>query len=360
MPLADGRQEHDRDGLNAGGPRAGLAGAHITPPAAFFTRSHAPVPTIDAARWRLRVDGLVERELSLSLDDLCQWPTREVPSTLVCAGLRRNELLQVAPLPGELPWGAEAASHAIWTGIALRDVLAAAGVQPGAAHVEFVGLDAVERRGERFGFGGSITLEKAQDPDVLLATAMNGQPLSPAHGFPVRAVVPGWIGARSVKWLGRISVLREPSQNYFQTAAYRVLRTPDPARPGDVSGGEALSTITLNSVILTPGVDEVIAAGVTFTMRGWAIGTDGNAITRVEYSLDDGVTWAGARLVADRERWSWTRWDAEVLLQAGAHTLVVRATDAAGHQQPTALRDAWHVKGYCNNALHRVSVVATR
>ena len=358
MTVVDTRQQHDRDGLNAGGPQSGLASAHVTPADVFFTRSHAPIPVVDPAEWRLRVDGMVSRPLVLSLSELQQFPRREVASTLLCAGLRRNELLHVAPLPGELPWGPEAASHAHWAGVSLRDVLAAAGVGSDAAHIEFTGLDAVERRGQRFGFGGSITMDKAMDPDVLLAFEMNGQPLLPAHGFPVRTIVPGWIGARSVKWLGRISAAREPSDNYFQTAAYRVLRTPDPARPNDVSAGEALAAITVNSVILQPLPEQVVIAGTPFTILGWAIGTDGSDITAVEYSLNDGMTWAAARLSDTREQWSWTQWDATAALPAGRHAVVVRATDAAGHSQPAALHDVWNVKGYLNNAWHRVQVTA--
>ncbi len=358
MHIADARRQHDPDGLNAGGPHAGLAGAFVTPAEAFFTRSHAPIPSIDATTWRLRVDGLVTRDLQLSLHDLQQLPQRTVSSTLLCAGMRRSELLQVAPMPGELPWGPEAASHAAWTGVSLRDVLALAGMRSDAMHLEFTGLDAVERRGHRFGFGGSITREKGMDADVLLAFAMNDAPLRAAHGFPLRTIVPGWIGARSVKWLGRISALREPSTNYFQTAAYRVLRTPDPARPGDVSAGDALAAITINSVILEPRPAQVVPAGTPFTIRGWAIGTEGSDIAAVEYSLDDGVTWASARLATGGARWSWTQWDATALVPAGTHTIVVRAFDAAGHSQPAELRDVWNVKGYVNNAWHRVRMAA--
>jgi sulfite oxidase len=284
-------------------------------------------------------------------------PRREVAATLVCAGLRRSELLQVAPLPGELPWGPEAASHAHWAGVALRDVLHAAGVTPSARHIEFTGLDAVERRGQQFGFGGSITVEKAMEPDVLLAFEMNGQPLAPAHGFPVRTIVPGWIGARSVKWLGRVSAVRDESQNYFQKAAYRVLHTPDPSRPGDVAAGTALSHIALNSVFLQPMPGDVVRAGTAFTARGWAVGAEGSEVTAVECSTDGGATWVRAQLSGGRARWSWTHWHASLVLPAGRHALIVRATDALGHSQPDDLARVWNVKGYANNAWHRVEVV---
>jgi sulfite oxidase len=352
------RTFHDPERLNSAGPLTELARAHETPMASFFTRSHAAPPDVDVATWRLRVHGLVQTPLSLSLDDLHQFPQRTVTATLLCAGLRRRELLELGPLPGELPWGPEAAATARWTGVSLRDVLQAAGVDGAAAHLEFTGLDAVVRRGETFGFGGSISVEKAADPDVLIALRMNDAPLPIQHGFPARTIVPGWIGARSVKWLHRITAATEPSANYFQTKAYRVLRVADPERPGDVTSGAPLSEIPLNAVILDPFAGQVCAAGTALTMRGWAIGTAGRAITRVEVSADDAASWQPAQLAADRDRWSWTRWSATVTVPPGEHTLVVRADDGGGVPQPVWPRDAWNVKGYLNNAWHRVRVIA--
>lgn len=357
MTTADARHSHGSDGLNSGVRHAGLSDGQVTPLEHFFTRSHAAPPTIDLAAWRLVVHGMVECPLSLSFAELQQFPRREVVATLLCAGLRRDELLAIAPLPGELPWGPEPISTGRWSGVSLRDVLQASGLASDAQHLEFTGLDAVERRGKRFGFGGSITREKALEPDVLVAFALNGQPLSPMHGFPVRTLVPGWIGARSVKWLGRITASAVPSENYFQTHAYRVQREPDAERPGDVTGGVALSEITLNSVILDPSPDQRVAAGEV-VLRGWAIGTEACDITTVEYSADGGAQWHAATLDAVQDRWTWTRWQATVVLPAGRHTLMVRAFDASGATQPSELADVWNVKGYLNNAWHRVTIIA--
>lgn len=357
MTTADARSYHGADNLNSGARQAALAEGHVTPVDRFFTRSHAEPPSVALADWRLVVDGLVERPLSLSFDALQQFPRHEVIATLLCAGLRRDELLAVAPLPGELPWGPEPASTGRWSGVALRDVLHACGLSPDAAHLEFTGLDEVQRQGRTFGFGGSITRTKALEPDVLLAIELNGQPLTPAHGFPVRTLVPGWIGARSVKWLGRITAAANPSSNYFQTHAYRVQRESRADRPGDVTSGVALSEITLNSVILDPSPGQRVAAG-PMVIRGWAIGTAACAITTVEYSTDDGANWRAATLESVRNRWSWTRWSASVALPAGEYTLVVRASDDTGASQPGDVSEAWNVKGYLNNAWHRVSVVA--
>jgi sulfite oxidase len=357
MPTDDIRRYLGTDTLNSGMRRGALVDGLITPTAHFFTRSHATPPTIDADDWRLVIDGMVERPRSLSLSELRSLPQREVVATLLCAGLRRDELLAIAPLPGELPWGPEPASTGRWVGVSLREVLMECGLSPDARHIEFTGMDDVERRGRRFGFGGSITREKAMEPDVLLALTLNGQPLSPTHGFPVRTVVPGWIGARSVKWLGRVTAAADPSPNYFQTQAYRVQRTPDAARPHDVSAGLALDEITLNSAILEPEPGEHLAAGPV-QLRGWAIGTAACGITSVDYSTDGGATWHAATLDAERDRWTWTRWTATVTLAVGQHTLMVRAVDETGAVQPSDLATVWNVKGYLNNAWHRVSIVA--
>ncbi len=233
MKTAGPRLIHDADGLNTGVWPA-RCDHPVTPVDLFFTRSHAAVPRIDPRTWRLEVGGLVNRTTSFSLEELIRaFPRRHVTATLVCAGLRRNEFLRLGALPGELPWGPEPASTGGWTGLALGDLLQAVGVAERARYVEFLGLDQVERHGHEFGFGGSIDLTKALSAEVILATELNGAPLPPVHGFPLRAVVPGWIGARSVKWLGRITLLEEPSSNYFQSSAYRMQREINPLDPRD-------------------------------------------------------------------------------------------------------------------------------
>ena len=351
------RLVHDPEGLNtATWPTP--TGDLITPADHFFTRSHAPTPHIDPRVWRLEVTGMVRRAATFGLDELQQrYPAREVASTMVCAGLRRSELTTIAPLPGELPWGPEPVSTGRWTGIALADLLREVGVADGARHVEFIGLDSVERLGQRFGFGGSIDLEKALSPEVLLATRLNGELLPADHGFPLRAVVPGWTGARSVKWLGRIIVAAEPSQNYFQAKAYRVQREVNPRDARDVTGGTALTEVPLNAVIVSPGADALVPAGAA-CMRGWALGSGGRKVTAVQVSTDGGERWLPARIVAGGSAWIWSLWEAVVDLRPGSHVLVARAVDSQGSTQPSELADTWNVRGYNNNAWHRVRVRA--
>jgi sulfite oxidase len=345
----------DPEGLNSGSwpvPPQDF----ITPVDRFFTRSHAEVPRIDPQSWRLEIVGLVEHPRSYSLAELMSAFTRRtVAATLVCAGLRRDEFLPLGPLPGELPWGPEPVSAGEWTGVALGEVLQASGVKGEARHVELIGLDRVERHGREFGFGGSIDLAKAQSDEVLLATHLNGAPLPPAHGFPLRAVVPGWIGARSVKWLGRINLRRDPTDNYFQTQAYRLQREPNPGDPRDVTAGTALTEVPVNSVIVHPEPNQLLAPGRTI-VRGWAMGSAARLITRVEVTADGRDEWVPARILPQESAWTWAFWEAELELGPGQYTLCVRASDSSGATQPSDLRDTWNVKGYVNNAWHRVPV----
>jgi sulfite oxidase len=349
------RLTHDADGLNtASWPPA--TDELITPVDQFFTRSHAQVPTIDAGTWRLEVSGLVQRPQHFSIEELQgDFPQRHVTATLVCAGLRRNEFLTLGPLPGELPWGPEPASTGRWSGVSLADLLDRVAPRKEARHVEFVGLDQVERHGERFGFGGSIDLSKALAGEVLLATSLNGRPLPSKHGFPARVVVPGWIGARSVKWLARVILREEPSTNYFQRQAYRLQRKIDRNNPRDVSGGVALTEIFLNSVIVSPTAAQAVAAG-DVRVNGWAIGSGGRSLTSVEVSADAGNAWTQARITNTSGGLTWSYWDATVNLQRGRHELVVRASDTTGVPQPVNVQTTWNVKGYSNNSWHRLTI----
>ena len=349
---------HDDEGLNAGATLALLGASFHTPTDQFFTRSHAPIPTVDPATWRLRISGLVNAAQELSLGDLkSRFARHDVTATLVCAGLRRNEFLALGPLPGELPWGPEPLSTGRWSGVSLRDVLAAAGVSEGARYTAFTGQDQVLRHGHQFGFGGSIPIEKAMSAEVLLAFDLNGEPLTAEHGFPVRVVVPGWVGARSVKWLSEIVVQADPSANYFQTKAYRVERTPNPNDLRDVSAGEELGELTINAAILTPEPGARVKAGPV-RLGGWALGSHASRVTQVEVSTNGGAVWTPAEIARQDARWTWAFWEAEVSLEPGRHLLTVRAWDESGTEQPADLAQVWNVKGYLNNAWHRVPVEA--
>jgi sulfite oxidase len=347
----------DSQWYNSGPPPELLRREFVTPVDLFFTRNHAAVPAVDPAVYRLTVSGLVERPLVLDLQQLHRLPRRTEAATLACAGLRRDELQAHRPIPGEVAWGAEPVSNGIWSGVPLREVLTMAGVQPGASHVEFLGLDQVERHGRQFGFGGSVPLGKAMAPEVLLAFEMNGGPLPPVHGYPLRVVVPGCIGARSVKWVSEISVTDAPSSNYFQAHAYKTF--PPDIGPETVrwETGVMLHDLPLNSVIWEPLPPAVVPAG-ELTVRGWAMAAGGDTVARVELSSDNGRSWITADLTEPGDRWTWSFWAARLVLAPGRHTIVVRATDSAGRIQPEGVEHLWNFKGYMNNAWHRVQVEA--
>src|SRR3954447_23900041 len=250
---------HEPDPFNAETGLAALAAGPLTATDAFYVRNHGPIPQLDPDAWRLRVHGCVQRELNLSLATLRQaLPTREVTATLQCAGNRRAGLMAIRDIPGESPWGPGATGTATWTGVALADVLALARPLPDAAHVGFAGADLCPEATPPQRFGGSIPLDKACRPEVLLAWGMNGAPLPAVHGAPLRVVVPGYIGARSVKWLERIEVRATPWEGYFQHVAYRLL--PEDGTPGP-GAGMPLGLVALNADVLSPADGETVPAG---------------------------------------------------------------------------------------------------
>jgi sulfite oxidase len=346
---------HEEEPLNAETSPAALAEGELTATDAFYVRSHSAVPEIDPSAWRLRVHGVVERELELSLATLREvFPEREVIATLQCAGNRRKGLIAIRDMPGEEPWGPGATGTATWSGVALADVLALAGPRREAAHVGFAGADLCAKAKPAQHFGGSIPFDKARRPEVLLAWGMNGEPLPPVHGAPLRVIVPGYIGARSVKWLHRIEVRSRPWQGYFQHVAYRLL--PQDGTPGP-GAGMPLGLVALNSDVLSPADGDTVAAGPV-EVRGYAFAGGERHVARVDVSADGGVSWAQAELFEDLGRWAWRHWRIAVELAPGEHEILVRAWDSSAATQPEGDATLWNPKGYVNNARPRVRVRA--
>ena len=254
---------HGRLPFNAEPPPSVLAGAEITAVDAFYSRNHGPFPDIAHDQWRLTVDGMVGTPLTVTYDHLIDgFRAHSVVATLACAGNRRAELLKVRPMPGKDPWAHGAISTAEWRGARLADVLEAAGVQHDEDfHVAFSAPDVAPEAIPVQSYGSSIPLRKAMSEEVLLAWEMNSEPLPRAHGGPVRVVVPGYIGARSVKWVTAIRVQEVPSENYFQASDYRIL--PPETNPDTVAAGEgiSLSSLPLNCDILVPSDGAEIPAG---------------------------------------------------------------------------------------------------
>jgi sulfite oxidase len=346
---------HEEEPFNAETGLAALVEGPLTATDAFYVRAHGTVPEIDPAAWRLHVHGAVERELDLSLATLREaLRERDVTATLQCAGNRRAGLIAIRDIPGEAPWGPGATGTATWTGVALADVLALAGPLREAAHVGFEGADFSEEATPTQRFGGSIPLDKASRPEVLLAWAMNGEPLPLVHGAPLRVVVPGYIGARSVKWLERIEVRSTPWQGYFQHVVYRLLPEDGTQGPG---AGMPLGLVALNSDVLSPADGETVAAGPV-KVRGYAFAGGERHVARVDVSLDGDASWSQAELLEDLGRWAWRHWQITVDLSPGDHEILVRAWDSSAATQPEDETALWNPKGYVNNARPRVRVRA--
>jgi sulfite oxidase len=343
--------------FNAQTPLRELIATHITPTPLFFARNHAPIPRLAENDHLLSLGGMVLRPLSLRVADLrANFPAAEITATIQCAGNRRDELIAVRPIPGETPWGASALSNATWRGTPLAAVLEAAGVLDGAAHVAFLGRDQCQKEGRSFGFGGSIPLARALQGDVLLAWEMNGEPLTAEHGSPLRALVPGWIGARSVKWLGEVVVQREPSDNWYQQRAYKVFPTHVDKESADWTRGLMLGELGLTSVIGDPADGQELAAGEV-VVRGYAMAGGRRTVERVEVTANHGASWTVAEL-GEGGAGSWRLWEARLRLAAGAHELACRAWDSAAMTQPEDVAGLWNFKGYMNTAWHRVRVWA--
>jgi sulfite oxidase len=344
------------DPFNAETPLPRLRSSFTTAQADFYVRSHGPVPRLEERTHRLSVGGRVSNPLDLSMADLRErFPRRSVMAVLQCAGNRRGDLQQVRPVSGD-PWNAGAIGNALWTGIALTDVLRAAGIpdDPGL-HVVLTASEDCEVDDERFRYEVSIPIGKALSPEVLLATGMNGEPLAPAHGYPLRAMVPGFAGVRSAKWLSRITVQDHPSEAKPQARDYKLFPPDVTQETADWEKGVPIYDMPLNAAICEPAAYASLEPGPT-VIRGYAVAT-ARAIARVDVSLDGGRSWHQARLEHDPAApWSWTVWELTVDLPRGARELAVRAWDSAGQTQPALPDDTWNFKGYLNAAWHRVPV----
>jgi DMSO/TMAO reductase YedYZ molybdopterin-dependent catalytic subunit len=321
----------------------------VTPIGLHYLLTHYDIPDVDSAVWRLEVGGLVERQLSLSLDDLQARPSVELAVTMECAG---NGRVHVEPHVVSQPWLLEAVGTARWRGVPVAQLLEEAGVRDEAVEVLFTGLDRGVEGEEEQAYERSLPLAALSSGDALLAYEVNGVPLPPQHGFPLRLVVPGWYGMTSVKWLSRLTLLDEPFDGYQMRHSYRVRHEEDEA-------GEAITIIAPRSLMVPPGIPEflsrarIVEAGrCEIAGRAWSGASE---IVGVDVSTDGGEMWAAAELDdATLGRWAWRswrfRWDAE----PGAHELCCRARDAASNEQPLA--PSWNVGGYVNNAVQRISV----
>lgn len=352
--------------FNAETPTELILDNFFTPNDLFFVRSHMPVPDVDAEKHKLTIDGLtIRRPLVLSVRDLKrQFARVSVNATLQCAGNRRVEMSQMKKVQG-LNWKGTAISNAKWTGARLRDVLLKAGIDPKDKRIKHVILRGCDMDAEGNVYEASITFEKAMHDEVIIAYEMNDQELSRDHGYPLRLIAPGIVGARQVKYLTSIRLSEEESTSHWQKKDYRAL----PPFIGlsdnqDFELAPSIQEYPVQSAFCRPaGSMKVSRSDGEFEVMGYAWSGGGRGIIRVDISTDGGETWHPTELTQDPDQdlehmWSWTFFKASVQIPEGVSKmdLVCKATDRSYNTQPDTARGIWNVRGLINNCWHHVSV----
>jgi DMSO/TMAO reductase YedYZ molybdopterin-dependent catalytic subunit len=339
----------------AGSVPAELHDFDVTPTDRMFIRNNLLTPDLDAARHLLRVHGLVDKPLDLSLADLKELPSFTTQAMLECAGSGR---IAFSPTPRGTPWPITGGMGCpAWTGVSLFEVLKLAGVKSNARHAAFSGND----------FGAapttpkvirSIPMWKAMERHTMIVWAMNGGDLPRVHGYPLRMLVPGWAGSASIKWLSGIELLDAPFKGPYMDDSYRLPRSP--IAPGEKMPTDAVTTEAwpVKSIITAPAPNDRFKTGGRMVVRGSAWAGE-NGIDKVEVSLDEGVTWTRATLASRRDKYAWRRFTLDRPVEkAGYLTVLARATDDKGNVQPIV--SAWNPLGYFWNGVHRVGVLVER
>lgn len=322
-------------------------GLDITPTGLHYLLNHFDVPLIEADTHKLSLGGACSNPFELSLDDIKGMPQVTLPVTLECAG---NGRAGVSPRAHAMPWIYEAVGTSNWTGTPLKPLIDRAGLQSDAVEIVFFGADFGYDKGVGHLYGRSLTLDQIEELDVMLVYGMNGQPLLPQHGAPLRLLVPGWYGMASVKWLGRIEAVTQPFDGFQQMQTYRFREVAaDPGHP--------VSQLRVKSLMVPPGVPDwgsrkrLLEPGpVTLIGRAWSGG--GVPISRVE--VEFAGTWHDAQLAPAVGTYAWTKWTCDWDAKPGAQILRCRATDVEGNVQP--LDPPWDASGFGNNAAQKVHV----
>ncbi|XP_075055653.1 sulfite oxidase, mitochondrial [Mixophyes fleayi] len=356
--------------FNAEPPPEILTESFITPSELFFKRNHLPVPDINPDEFQLTIErphGVNQNKpLKLSLNELkTRFPRHEITATLQCAGNRRSEINAVKLVKG-LNWDISAISTAHWAGARLRDVLLDAGYTedtPNAHHVHFEGLDQ-DITGTNYGASISFHRAMSKEHEVLIAYEMNGEALPRDHGFPLRTVVPGVVGARNVKWLGRIVVSAEESASHWQQNDYKGFSPSVDWDTVDFSSSPAIQDLPVQSAITEPRPGETVTpdSDGKVTVKGYAWSGGGREIVRVDVSLDGGKTWKEAELTGtgqkDGQAWAWKLWKFEGTLLSSDEelTIICKAVDSSYNVQPDTVAPIWNLRGVLSNAWHRVRV----
>lgn len=367
---------NSKEPFNAEPPVSVLSSSYLTDEDNFYKRNHGPIPILpDPLTYNLTVTGSVSNPLSLSFDFLKSLPKYTIVATLQCAGNRRTEMSRRRKVKG-VGWGAAAIGNGLWGGAKLSDVLKLAGVDhysnvtpQNGRHVEFVSVDFCKE--ENGGpYKASIPLLHATTPEaeVLLAYEMNGKVLSRDHGYPVRAIVPGVIGARSVKWIEKIIVSESECQGFFQQKDYKMFPPRVDWDNIDWQTRRPLMDFPVQSSICDPQDGVVVTSGDTVDLYGYAVAGGGRGIERVDVSIDNGKSWMEAhrlpKLQSDakndshRPDWAWTLWELKNVKVETPCTVIVKAVDTAANVQPADVDDIWNLRGVLNNSWHKIRIEA--
>ncbi|HEV2558694.1 MAG TPA: sulfite oxidase [Microvirga sp.] len=329
-----------------------------TPIARFFVRNNGLTPpqSLDPDAWTFALDGEVNTPLQLTVGELkARFAHKTLRMVLECGG--NGRAFFDPPAKGN-PWTNGGVGCAEWTGVALADVLEAAGLKPSAVYTAHYGADPHVTEPGAVPISRGVPLAKALEPHTLLAFAMNGEPLPFIHGGPLRLVVPGWPGSLSHKWLTRIWIRdREHDGPGMTGQSYRLpAQAIEPGTSGEGIPFHILESMPVRSIITAPadGTRLPEGAGSVF-VRGAAWAGDSH-VTRVELSVDGGATWQAAELAPQRNRYDWVRFTADLaLVRSGPVEIMVRATDDRGRAQPLKA-DNWNPQGYACNEVHRVRI----
>jgi DMSO/TMAO reductase YedYZ molybdopterin-dependent catalytic subunit len=321
----------------------------ITPIDRFFVRCHTYTPQVNLSDWSLKIDGKVDRPMTLTMADLKQFPRVELVGVLECAGNGRSFY---QPRVAGTQWAYGSVGNGRWAGVRLRDVLQKADIQSSAQHVLCDGADVP--LGTMPDFQRTIASAKALDPDTLLAYEMNGQPLPVQHGFPLRVVTPGWAGASWVKWLQHIEVLDHEFDGFWMKTAYRhPQQHVEPGAAVDVATMVPVTDLSVKSVIAAP---DGRAKPGTVRIQG-AAWSNSSPLKKVDVSTDGGQTWKSAKLYGKPTQYGWRLWQLDWKAAEGQHTLIARASNMAGQTQP--LTEEWNPNGYLWNVAQRTEITIT-
>ncbi|CAK9795358.1 Sulfite oxidase, mitochondrial [Anthophora plagiata] len=345
-------------------PPSLLIESFITPVELFYVRNHLPVPEIDLKTYTLELAVEETTKKTLTFEDIKNYPKYTITSAVMCGGNRRSEMAKEKHLKG-LSWDVGAVGNATWTGAKLCDVLKDLGInEDNYNHVQFEGHDSDPSGAP---YGASIPISKAVDPraDVILAYEMNGQPISRDHGFPIRVIIPGVVGARNVKWLAKIIVSKEENQSQWQQYDYKGFSPSTDWDNVDFSKAPAIQEMPVISAICTPAPCEtIVPINGKINVKGYAWSGGGRKIIRVDVTSDQGRTWHTANLdcedtnAKEGRYWSWTLWSIDLPIDERCKETEIwaKAVDASYNVQPESFRNIWNLRGFLCNAYHRVTV----